>query len=240
MGNLGFNERPYIELPARGFPIWSSGEWPRLRAMTVGYGHGIAVTPLHLATAYASSGLDLAAERTLASLVLTGVLFVHDLLAHCKRDPELDFCFCMDVTAVDYPGREKRFDVVYHFLSPTLNTRIRLRAHASETTQVPSLIDVFPGADWFEREAQGVPMLDLSNSDLGWVAITIQLIAGAIFIAAIVPGIVLGLLMLCALPFGKTVMLFDGVPRTRLTPFGETRTPGLADLFVATMKGTYA
>ena len=43
-----------------------------------------------------------------------------------------------------------------------------------------------------------------------------------------------------ALPFGKTVMLFDGVPRTRLTPFGETRTPGLADLFVATMKGTYA
>ena len=42
-----------------------------------------------------------------------------------------------------------------------------------------------------------------------------------------------------ALPFGKTVMLFDGVPRDRLTPLGETRTPGLADLFVATMKGTY-
>src|SRR3569623_1710349 len=54
--------------------------------------------------------------------------------------------------AVDHPGREKRFDVVYHFLSPTLNTRIRLRVEASETTQVPSLIDVFPGADWFERE----------------------------------------------------------------------------------------
>ncbi|KRA84260.1 peptidoglycan D,D-transpeptidase FtsI family protein [Altererythrobacter sp. Root672] len=54
MADLGFNERPYIELPARGFPIWASGEWPRLRAMTVGYGHGIAVTPLHLATAYAA------------------------------------------------------------------------------------------------------------------------------------------------------------------------------------------
>jgi cell division protein FtsI (penicillin-binding protein 3) len=52
MGDLGFNERPYIELPARGFPIWASGDWPRLRAMTVGYGHGVAVTPLHLATAY--------------------------------------------------------------------------------------------------------------------------------------------------------------------------------------------
>ena len=43
-----------------------------------------------------------------------------------------------------------------------------------------------------------------------------------------------------SLPFGKTVMLFDGVPSDRLAALGETRTPGLADLFVATMKGTYA
>ena len=43
-----------------------------------------------------------------------------------------------------------------------------------------------------------------------------------------------------ALPFGKTVMLFESVPRDRLAALGETRTPGLADLFVATMKGTYA
>src|SRR5690606_11854535 len=54
MADLGMNERPYIELPARGFPIWASGNWPRLRAMSVGYGHGIAVTPLHLASAYAA------------------------------------------------------------------------------------------------------------------------------------------------------------------------------------------
>lgn len=54
MSDLGMNERPYIELPARGFPIWASGDWPRLRAMTVSYGHGIAVTPLHLASAYAA------------------------------------------------------------------------------------------------------------------------------------------------------------------------------------------
>jgi cell division protein FtsI (penicillin-binding protein 3) len=54
MADLGMNERPYIELPARGFPIWASGDWPRLRGMTVGYGHGIAVTPLHLASAYAA------------------------------------------------------------------------------------------------------------------------------------------------------------------------------------------
>jgi NADH-quinone oxidoreductase subunit C len=58
----------------------------------------------------------------------------------------------IDITAVDYPGREKRFDVVYHLLSPTLNARVRLRGEAGETTQVPSIIEVFPGADWFERE----------------------------------------------------------------------------------------
>ena len=54
MADLGMNERPYIEVPARGFPIWASGNWPLLRGMTVGYGHGIAVTPLHLASAYAA------------------------------------------------------------------------------------------------------------------------------------------------------------------------------------------
>jgi NADH-quinone oxidoreductase subunit C len=53
----------------------------------------------------------------------------------------------------DDPERAKRFDVVYHFLSPTLNARVRLKGQADEATQVPSLIDVFPGADWFEREA---------------------------------------------------------------------------------------
>ncbi len=54
MVDLGMNERPYIELPARGFPIWESGDWSRIRGITVGYGHGVSVTPLHLASAYAA------------------------------------------------------------------------------------------------------------------------------------------------------------------------------------------
>ncbi len=54
MSALGMDKRPYIELPARGFPIWPSGNWPRITTMTVSYGHGIAVTPLHLASAYAT------------------------------------------------------------------------------------------------------------------------------------------------------------------------------------------
>ncbi|MBR1220004.1 NADH-quinone oxidoreductase subunit C [Bradyrhizobium sp. U87765 SZCCT0131] len=69
-----------------------------------------------------------------------------------RDDPRFRFINIIDVTAVDYPGRELRFDVVYHLMSPALNERLRLRGHAGETTQVPSIIDVFPGADWFERE----------------------------------------------------------------------------------------
>jgi NADH-quinone oxidoreductase subunit C len=76
-----------------------------------------------------------------------------DVVRFLRDDPGCRFVSFIDVTAVDYPGREKRFDVVYHLMSPTLNTRIRLKAEASETTQVPSIISVFPGADWFEREA---------------------------------------------------------------------------------------
>ncbi len=75
-----------------------------------------------------------------------------DVARFLRDDPGCRFVSLIDVTAVDYPKREKRFDVVYHLLSPTLNARIRLRAEADETTQVPSIIEVFPGADWFERE----------------------------------------------------------------------------------------
>jgi cell division protein FtsI (penicillin-binding protein 3) len=54
MRSLGMNERPYIELPARGMPLWPRGDWSRITTMTVSYGHGVAVTPLHLASAYAA------------------------------------------------------------------------------------------------------------------------------------------------------------------------------------------
>jgi len=69
-----------------------------------------------------------------------------------RDDPACQFVCIIDVTAIDWPGREQRFDVVYHFLSPRLNQRIRLKVQTDEVTPVPSLIDVFKGADWFERE----------------------------------------------------------------------------------------
>ncbi len=60
-------------------------------------------------------------------------------------------CF-IDITAVDYPARVERFDVVYHLLSPRHNTRIRVKCTTDEMTPVPSAIPVFPAANWYERE----------------------------------------------------------------------------------------
>ncbi|MBV9077833.1 MAG: NADH-quinone oxidoreductase subunit C [Methylobacteriaceae bacterium] len=75
-----------------------------------------------------------------------------DALTALRDDPALLFLMLCDVTAVDYPGREERFDVVYHLLSPRHNRRIRVKVTAGEETLVPSVISVFPNANWYERE----------------------------------------------------------------------------------------
>ena len=69
-----------------------------------------------------------------------------------RDDERCQFWSLVDVTAIDWPGRASRFDVVYHFLSPTQNRRIRVKVEVDEGTPVPSIIEVFPGANWFERE----------------------------------------------------------------------------------------
>ena len=101
--------------------------------------------------------------------ILDSIRMLHD-------DPETRFVSFVDVCGVDYPEREERFEVVYHLLSPykntrirvpvaveetvrfgwhpdNKNTRIRLKVHTDDETPVPSITPVFPGADWFEREA---------------------------------------------------------------------------------------
>lgn len=70
-----------------------------------------------------------------------------------RDDPKCRFVAVVDVCGADYPEREERFEVVYHFLSPYTNKRIRLKVSTDETNPVPSITSVFPGADWFEREA---------------------------------------------------------------------------------------
>jgi len=87
---------------------------------------------------------------------LTIVVANSDIVAvsrFLRDDPRLAFVNIIDICGVDYPEREKRFDVVYHLLSPRQNARIRLKVMTDEATPVPSLTAVYPGADWFEREA---------------------------------------------------------------------------------------
>ena len=74
------------------------------------------------------------------------------LVEFLKSDPNCKFSTLVDITAVDYPQRGKRFDVVYHFLSMYRNQRIRLRAAIREDEMVPSIVNVHPSANWFERE----------------------------------------------------------------------------------------
>ena len=86
-------------------------------------------------------------------LTLTAVAAdIVKVATHLRDDPDCAFVCIIDITAVDWPSREKRFDVVYHFLSPTKNARIRVKIETDEATPVPSIIDVFRGADWYERE----------------------------------------------------------------------------------------
>lgn len=69
-----------------------------------------------------------------------------------KTDRTCRFSSLVDITAVDYPSRGARFDVVYHFLSMYQNHRIRVRVAVREDEMVPSIIEVHPSANWFERE----------------------------------------------------------------------------------------
>ena len=75
------------------------------------------------------------------------------VLTFLRDDPECRFACFIDICGADYPAREMRFDVIYHLLSPYKNHRVRVKIQADEATQVPSVIDVFPAANWFEREA---------------------------------------------------------------------------------------
>ena len=74
------------------------------------------------------------------------------VLTKLQSDPDLRFVSFIDICGADYPEREKRFDVVYHLLSPYKNSRLRIKVQADEQSEVPSAVEVFPAADWFERE----------------------------------------------------------------------------------------
>ena len=78
---------------------------------------------------------------------------VASVITFLRDDPRCRFTTLIDICGVDYPERQKRFDVVYHLLSMQLNHRIRVKVQTDEDTPVPSIVGVYPCADWFEREA---------------------------------------------------------------------------------------
>ncbi|HLY04360.1 MAG TPA: NADH-quinone oxidoreductase subunit C [Rhizomicrobium sp.] len=74
------------------------------------------------------------------------------VLTYLRDDPDCRFTLLIDITAVDWPERQNRFDIVYLLLSLRENRRIRVKVQAEENAPVPSAVEVFPGAGWPERE----------------------------------------------------------------------------------------
>lgn len=101
----------------------------------------------HLGPAILKSGVSFG-ELTIeveAGEIVKAIRFLRD-------DPACRFVCFTDICGVDYPQREKRFDVVYHLLSPYKNQRIRVKISTDDMTPVPSIVEVFPAANWYERE----------------------------------------------------------------------------------------
>jgi NADH-quinone oxidoreductase subunit C len=103
---------------------------------------------------------DLLGDVLLSSAIAHGQLTItivrEQIVAVVRRLRDDDGCrfeVLIDICGVDYPERERRFDVVYHLLSVRRNLRLRIKLETDETTPVPSVVEVFPAANWFEREA---------------------------------------------------------------------------------------
>jgi NADH-quinone oxidoreductase subunit C len=78
---------------------------------------------------------------------------IKSLLLFLRDDSQCRFETLVDICACDYPMEPERFEVVYHLLSMRLNQRLRVKLRADEQTPVPTVIQVFPCANWYEREA---------------------------------------------------------------------------------------
>ena len=76
-----------------------------------------------------------------------------DVVDFIKNDEACEFRQITDIAGVDFPDRQKRFEVIYHFLSFKHNSRLRIKIIIGEDESIPSITTIFPAANWFEREA---------------------------------------------------------------------------------------
>ena len=113
----------------------------------------MALNLTDLAAALSSRAGVTSAVEAFGELTVTVALdSLVDLMAYLKADPSTRMTSLVDITAVDHPERLERFDVVYHLLSMYTNGRVRVKTTVSDSAMVPSLIGVYPAANWFERE----------------------------------------------------------------------------------------
>ncbi|MFZ0582335.1 MAG: NADH-quinone oxidoreductase subunit C [Candidatus Acidiferrales bacterium] len=84
------------------------------------------------------------------AIVLIAAEQLREISRHCRDEEKFDML--VDLTAVDWPKREKRFDIVLNLYSFEKNERLRLKAHAADGEPVPSVCEVWPAANWLERE----------------------------------------------------------------------------------------
>ncbi len=84
--------------------------------------------------------------------VTTNLSSILDLFEFLRSDSSCRFTTLVDMTAVDYPERAQRFDVVWHLLSMYQNHRVRVKISIRDDEIVPSLVRIYPCANWFERE----------------------------------------------------------------------------------------
>jgi NADH-quinone oxidoreductase subunit C len=99
-------------------------------------------------------GAALRSDTHFGELTLTiGRDDIVSALMTLRDDPRCRFEVLLDICGVDYPERPERFEVVYHLLSPRKNLRLRVKVATDEKSAVPSVVEVFPAANWYEREA---------------------------------------------------------------------------------------
>ena len=106
----------------------------------------------HIASSLGEAITDKAVAFGELTLVACGEDIVR-VVTFLRDDPQCRFVCFVSICGADYPARERRFDVVYQFLSPQFNRRIRVKVEADDVTPVPSIVDLFPAANWYEREA---------------------------------------------------------------------------------------
>jgi NADH-quinone oxidoreductase subunit C len=117
--------------------------WPQSHAELEAIGQALVLN---------SAGVFTSSQVAYGDLTVTAQLPQIVAAMRTLRDDH-GFEVLIDVCGVDYPERARRFDVVYHLLSMTRNTRIRVKLQTDEDTAVPSIVEVYPAADWYEREA---------------------------------------------------------------------------------------